>query len=370
MNIANLKGAIIGESVPQVEFSFQKGTKTKVVDRSKLEELDTLSQGEKRALYLLNIIFDIESIKASGEDKLIIIDDIADSFDYKNKYAIVEYLYELALESKLRLIIMSHNFDFYRTISSRLSIGRKNRLVADCSTEGICLSEEVYQKQPFDYWKKHPNKKYVLALIPFIRNIVEYGKERNVSNALPDADFLLLTSLLHEKATTASLKFSDLLSIYQEYLGIPSFEDDIDANDYVIPAMYEICDQMNDTDSTLEYKIILSMAIRHKAEFFMLQKINGYTGQLSWNRNRHSGSSADFLRYVDNHGNQTRELMNGFLQIYSGEAIELMSEVNIMTPENIHLNSFMYEPILDMDVIELLNLYRQITSLYESGGTN
>lgn len=85
--------------------------------------------------------------------------------------------------------------------------------------------------------------------------------------------------------------------------------------------------------------------------------------QLSWDKNRKSGSSADFLRYVDTRGNQTRELMNRFLQIYSGEAIELILEVNIMTPENIHLNSFMYEPILDMDVIELLSLYRQITAL-------
>lgn len=105
------------------------------------------------------------------------------------------------------------------------------------------------------------------------------------------------------------------------------------------------------------------MAIRHKAEIFMLQQLNGYAGQLSWDKNRKSGSSADFLRYVDTRGNQTRELINGFLQIYSGEAIELISEVNIMTPENVHLNSFMYEPILDMDVIELLSLYRQITAL-------
>lgn len=363
MNIANLKGAIIGESVPQVEFSFHKGNKTKVIDRSKLEELDTLSQGEKRALYLLNIIFDIESIKASGEEKLIIIDDIADSFDYKNKYAIVEYLYELALEDKLRLIILSHNFDFYRTISSRLSVGRENRLVADNLINRIRLTKEVYQKQPFDFWKKHPQKKFVLALIPFVRNIVEYGKERNVSGSSPDADFLLLTSLLHEKETTASLKFSNLLSIYQEYLGITSFEQDIDVSDLVVPAIYRICDEMNDTNSTLEYKIILSMAIRHKAEIFMIQQLNGYTGKLSWEKNRKSGSSADFLRYVYSRGNQTRELMNGFLQIYSGEAIELISEVNIMTPENIHLNSFMYEPILDMDVIELLSLYRQITAL-------
>lgn len=95
MNVVNLKGAIIGESVPQVEFSFKKGDTVKTIDRSKLEKLDTLSQGEKRALYLLNIIFDIEQIKNTGEETLLVIDDIADSFDYKNKYAIIEYLYEI-----------------------------------------------------------------------------------------------------------------------------------------------------------------------------------------------------------------------------------------------------------------------------------
>jgi hypothetical protein len=34
-----------------------------------------------------------------------------------------------------------------------------------------------------------------------------------------------------------------------------------------------------------------------------------------------------------------------------------------MTPESIHLNSFMYEPIIDMDIIELKNLYDQIKNL-------
>lgn len=363
MKIANLKGVIIGESVPQIEFSFKKNTETKVIDRSKLEEIDTLSQGEKRALYLLNIIFDIEIIRASGKEKLIIVDDIADSFDYKNKYAIVEYLYELAIENKFRLIILSHNFDFYRTISSRLSIRRKNRLVVDNLTEEICMSEELYQKQPFDYWKDHPKKEFVLAMIPFVRNIIEYGKERNVSAITKETDYSLLTSLLHEKSNTATLKFSDLLNIYKEYLGITSFYQDIDINKLIVPAMYEICDQISNKNSNLEYKIILSMAIRHKAESFMIKKIKSYTGQLSWNKNKCSGSSAEFLNYVDKKANQTRELTNGFQQINCGEALNLISEVNIMTPENIHLNSFMYEPILDMDVIELLNLYSQVTHL-------
>ena len=40
-----------------------------------------------------------------------------------------------------------------------------------------------------------------------------------------------------------------------------------------------------------------------------------------------------------------------------------MEEVNIMTPENIHLNSFMYEPILDMDISELLNLYQKVQGM-------
>lgn len=105
MSVENLIGAIIGESVPQIKFTFQKGADQKEVNRSQLDELDTLSHGEKRALYLLNVIFDIEQLKAQGREVLIIVDDIADSFDYKNKYAIIEYLYELAKEHNFYMLI-------------------------------------------------------------------------------------------------------------------------------------------------------------------------------------------------------------------------------------------------------------------------
>ena len=68
--------------------------------REKLDGLDVLSQGEKRALYLLNILFDIKKLESTDGQVLLVIDDIADSFDYKNKYAIVEYLYELSQKKK------------------------------------------------------------------------------------------------------------------------------------------------------------------------------------------------------------------------------------------------------------------------------
>ena len=45
------------------------------------------------------------------------------------------------------------------------------------------------------------------------------------------------------------------------------------------------------------------------------------------------------------------------------ETIKLLEDVNLMTPENIHLNSFMYEPILDMSNEHLKQLYLCISKL-------
>jgi hypothetical protein len=43
--------------------------------------------------------------------------------------------------------------------------------------------------------------------------------------------------------------------------------------------------------------------------------------------------------------------------------IKTLESVVIMTPENIHLNSFMYEPILDMGIDELKKLYDKVCNL-------
>ena len=375
MEIANLKGAIIGESIPKIEFSFTDGDQTVRMTRDKLDELNTLSQGEKRALYLLNIIFEVEEIKQAHEETLFIVDDIADSFDYKNKYAIVEYLYEIAQDDKYSMIILSHNFDFYRTISSRLGLHRKNRLCAGSDQNGVVLAEEHYQKQPFEQWKEHPNKKNVIAMIPFVRNLVEYGKDQKICSGDDEAtavdnDFNLLTMLLHEKAETANMRFSDLKGIYKAYLGIDDFEHDIEANKHIIETLYEICDSLTSDNTELEDKILLAMAIRHKAEEFMKNELRTYTGQLSWrqaSRTKQMGTSNQFLLAVDSKSNQTRELLNGYKQFGTEPIIAILESVAIMTPENIHLNSFMYEPIMDMDILELTALYEQVKEL--SGGT-
>lgn len=363
MSVANLKGAIIGESVPQVEFTFTNGTDQKTIDRSQLEELDTLSQGEKRALYLLNIIFDIEQLKASGREVVLVIDDIADSFDYKNKYAIIEYLYELAQESTFYLLILTHNFDFHRTVSSRLGLSRLNRLMADLNNAVLTLEQEHYQNQPFEYWRNNPDEKHILALIPFVRNLIEYGTDRDISQTGSDFDYLTL--LLHEKTQSGAITFADIEPLYQNYMGVEHFDASIAPTDSVLGKLYSVCDGITTTDTNLENKIVLAIGIRHKAEEFMISAISPYGGQLNWRsgRNNVTGSATDFLSFVESTKNQTRELLKGYQQFGDTAKIAVLNEVSIMTPEHIHINSFMYEPLLDMDITELLTLYQRVKTL-------
>lgn len=366
MEISNMKGAIIGESIPRVEFSFERDAQIVKLSRGALENIDVLSQGEKRALYLLNIIFDIEKNKESNREVLFIVDDIADSFDYKNKYAIVEYLYEMSTVQNFKLLILSHNFDFYRTVAMRLSLRRVDRLVARQVGDEIILIQEKYQKQPFVAWKEDMNLINTIALIPFVRNMIEYGVDKNVGNIEGiENDYLLLTHMLHEKSATNSITFDVLKSLYRTYLGKDDFKADVVLDDLVIDKMYSVADSITNNDANLEHKIVIAMAIRHKAEEFMIEKISHYAGELSWRvrRNSITGRTSDFMTHLENCGNQTRELFNAYKQFGIQENIEILEEVNIMTPENIHLNSFMYEPILDMDINELLYLYEKVKQM-------
>jgi hypothetical protein len=63
--------------------------------------------------------------------------------------------------------------------------------------------------------------------------------------------------------------------------------------------------------------------------------------------------------------NQTPKLLNKFRELFGIElaTIKVLQRVALMTPENIHLNSFMYEPILDMSDGHLRKLYGEVIAL-------
>lgn len=334
LKIENKDDVILKTTTPSIKFIFHDSGEEKNIERKDL--LEVLSQGERRALYILNIIFEVEARKKSNQKTLFIIDDVADSFDYKNKYAIIEYLKDISEKDNFYQIILTHNFDFYRSIEGRF-IGRSNCKMIIKTTEKISL-ENAECLKPFQYFKYnlHTNNKILIASIPFVRNLAEYSGYND--------EFTKLTSLLHIKSDTNNLTVQDLQEIFKKILKDKSSLQLNDTDKKIIDLIFELADEISqNTDEViaLENKIVLSIAIRLKAEQFIIQKINN---QL----------------VIDNIGKpQTVKLIKKYRELFPNEFenIELLEQVNLMTPENIHLNSFMYEPILDMSDEYLKSLY-------------
>lgn len=95
ISISNQAVFLLQGDAPNIEFTYSRGYGGNIEKKKKgqADLIESLSRGEKHALYLLHTIFDIECIKKrvreSDNHVLIVADDVADSFDYKNKYAIV-----------------------------------------------------------------------------------------------------------------------------------------------------------------------------------------------------------------------------------------------------------------------------------------
>lgn len=340
--ISNQNEVILKSAVPKIQFKFKEGEETIFVDRGQL--LSVLSQGEKRALYILNILFEINVRKKQGLSTLIVVDDIADSFDYKNKYSIIEYLKDIALVECFFVVFLTHNFDFHRTISSRIGVPRENRLFVVKKDSGLSFITEKYQNNPFLFWKDNlaRSHKYLIASIPFVRNLAEYCGSKE--------GFLKLTSLLHFKSDTLEITISDLERIYKSILKDKSELVLCEPEKKVVEVIQSVALELSSDRSEtvdLECKVILSIAIRLLAEEFMIKIID----------------DDDFLSGITS--NQTFALFERFLIDNSQEtnALYILEQVNLMTPENIHLNSFMYEPILDMSALHLYKLYDSVVEL-------
>ena len=330
------------ETMLSLGFIFKDG-----VDKAPVEEaalMQVLSTGEKRALYVLNIIFEVEARIKAKQETVFVIDDIADSFDYKNKYAIIQYLKDIAEEPYFNQIILTHNFDFFRTISSRF-VKYSHCLMALRCSDGISLKQAIGIKNVFvKDWKPNffTDSKKKIASIPFIRNIIEFTK------GAKDPDFVKLTSLLHWKSDSASITQDELDEIYKKVF-VDATGTSHDGGKTVIEIIHSEAKKcLTESEGiNFENKIVLSIAIRIASEKFMVEKI----------------CDTHFVENIDS--NQTDRLSKKFKELFCDDIyqIETIQRVILMTPENIHLNSFMYEPILDMSDEHLRMLYKDVLKL-------
>lgn len=343
MKIENTQNAVLNLEVPSITFVYgDSGYPFKEND-------DLLSKGERRAFCILHTLFEIEEKKRSNEPLFIIYDDVADSFDYHNKHAIIEYINDISLETaqgsqNIYQIILTHNFDFYRTVYSRLQLDRNQTHMTKRTSDGdISLYQGQYVKnfassvlgevRDLDSLKSKVN---FLAFIPFLRNLIEFRKNGKKSD-----DYELLTSCLHNKTKNPSVE--QIIKIYSDF-GYEISDSGLSrekVRSLIENAADLLVKNIDHEDNDLPFKFVLAMAIRLNLENYLINQLHCDT---------------DLIKT-----NQTMELIKKFKDRYPNEYNKLsvlINKVQIMTPEYIHVNTFMYEPLVDTSVEHLLSLYQ------------
>ena len=366
VRIANQRDLVLKRNAPALKFFYVKS------DNSKIEEdkgtlMQILSKGEQRAFAILQIVFQVEERKIS-RDHLLVFDDISDSFDYKNKYAIIEYLADYIESGVFKVVILTHNFDFYRTVVSRLKLRfDDSSLMALKHLGEIKLKPASDINDVFGRMLKAPTSRSLLAMIPFARNIVEYLEGNSSDN------YLFLTSCLHYKQTVApnsncvatiQVTGADIVVHYagifsQRHQFVTALNDisalGIGGQRYVDWLKNELNDigreaaGANFDEINLTNKVVLAIGIRMLTEKYILDRLQSIGSQ-----------------YVEPNRDQTKDLIETYKRNFCNDScfaanLKIMARVGMMTPEQIHLNSFMYEPLVDMSVRELLDLYDKVS---------
>ncbi len=343
VELQNQKDILLNKDAAQFRFIFSDDNQDVNVQKEDLQK--HLSGGEKRALYILQILFEIEARKRSDKPQLLVFDDISDSFDYKNKHAIIEYLNDLQECGQFKLLVMTHNFDFYRTLASRLGIPREQiKMIRKNDAREIIFENGGYLKSFIECIRNSKEDKNFFALIPFVRNLIEYTRPQ----ADKDNDYIKLTNCLHMKKDTETIKIQDISKIFDSVFGTERKKRNIekDGSKLYLQAIYdiaeEICNDENRNHIELQNKIIFSIAIRLKSEEWMLNKLN---------------------QEFESTNNQTRELYDAIKKELSDDEKRIIQKVLMITPENIHINSFMFEPILDISLDHLYTCFEKVKKL-------
>ncbi|GAA6780892.1 hypothetical protein BTM384_07950 [Helicobacter pylori] len=343
VELQNQKDILLNKDAAQFRFIFSDDNQDVNVQKEDLQK--HLSGGEKRALYILQILFEIEARKRSNETQLLVFDDISDSFDYRNKYAIIEYLNDLQECGQFKLFVMTHNFDFYRTLASRLNIPREQiKMIRKNDAREIIFKNGGYLKSFIECIRNSKEDKNFFALVPFVRNLIEYTRPQ----ADKDNDYIKLTSCLHMKKDTKNIQIQDISKIFDSVFGTERKKKKIEKDNSKLyhQAIYDIAEEIyNDKNCNhieLQNKIIFSIAIRLKAEEWMLNKLN---------------------QEFKPKKNQTRELYDATKKELSDDEKRIMQKVLMITPENIHINSFMFEPILDTSLDHLYTCFEEVKNL-------
>lgn len=348
LELQNKGDILLSAKAPELQFLYEDGGDPPILQEKKTL-IENLSEGEKRAFYILQNIFELEARRANGRQTLLVFDDIADSFDYKNKYAIIEYLNDLTKDGNFKILILTHNFDFFRTVVSRLQ-ARISKVVHRKDDDRTIELKSAFAKS--DILKRRlldciAKRDAFIACIPFARNMIEY-MEGDTDN------YKTLTACLHLKVgKTEGIKLNEIQTILngvfkaaRDKAAQVTFGED----NYLTALMEEAENVMqDDNDIDIVHKLILSMAIRLKAEQYMRSQLTEAQQQ-----------------EVEEGNNLTSGTLNVFKKYHAADKEAeclVMNRVLMLTSENIHVNNFMFEPLVDISIHHLKQLYSEVKAL-------
>lgn len=324
IKIVNKAESMLGIKTPTITFYHNRYCEIPVSE-TKLSQI--LSSGEKTTLNILKFIVEYENCKKYHP--FIILDDIVETFDYSNRYAFMEYINDL-VNLDVPTIVMTHNFEFYRTVSKRIPKLRKS--VASANSNGVVdIQTNNRINKNMENVLKCSNIYDFFCAIPYLREIKTILLE----------DTKTLDSCLHYKENTSKLQIKDILLQFPSN-AIKSLK--IDENDIYMEKLFEIADNLSGFDDfDIVKKTILSLSCRLLIE----RKIIANNFNLLTNINT----------------NQTAQLLDLYGEKLFPNVKKYLEAVQLSTPEFIHANAFMYEPLIDINGKYLFELYNQIKKI-------
>lgn len=327
IEIVNREESLLGLEVPSIVFHHKRNKKLEI-DETKLSNI--LSSGEKTTLNILKFIVGYETNK--NNEIFIILDDIVETFDYSNRYAFIEYINDLA-KLDIPIIVLTHNFEFYNSVGKRIK--KLRRSVAISNDDGV-VDIQINNKinKNMEQILVCNNIYDFFAAIPYLRE----------AKTILYEDTACLDSCLHYKAFTKQLKLGDILSLFPKKC-IENLS--VNSNSLYIEELKIISLKLSNFDNfDIVKKTVLALACRVIIE----EKIIGNNFKLI------DGVSTNQTSYIlDNYGNKLND-----------EVRKCLEKVQLSTPDFIHGNTFMFEPLIDIDGSYLESLYNDVLNIDEN----
>lgn len=343
VSIADRSEALIGRVLPTFKFTV-KDTEIPIND----DVFARFSSGEKRSIFILNMIFQIEIMKSNNKPFIILLDDVADSFDYKNKYAIIEYIRELQSNDLIQMIILTHNYDFFRSVSISCN-NLKSKILAYKDENGVELhnanNAQLVGYSYFNNWKNEKKIDSLIALIPLARNMVQL--ESNAS----DPDYIKTTEYLHYIDSSDQLLLDDLDNLYLRY-NIKKKPEHINLG-YIATLKSVAIDIINSNklkETSIKEKLLLGIFLRVFSEKYLYDSYELYTG---------------VKPSITFGSDYSTKLYDGIKEKLPSNELKVIESSRVIAPSFIHVNSFMYEPLIDVGTERLKLVANELINIVD-----